>query len=174
MNYIKKLKNIGFKKCPEPLVVSENIYSQIITKDSDGNRLFGKTIIPINIFLKNLLTDLISSKHYDDGDDDVNNKIYNIGFTSGKIDELKKIQTYKWCINYDITIFISIHKNKYACFMENKSLVPSNLFTRNSKMLNSVIVVVVSAELTPYFWSEILSKLDTGYRREILLKEILS
>jgi len=157
MNYIKKIKSLGFKKC-EPLIVCEypSTYLPIYKSEFVG----GYFIEPVRSLL------------------DCNDKdwrIHSIRFKIFKPD-LGKIQTYKYLVSKDIVVYIStIRESKFLAFSENKSIPPKKSSYKNGKFENQSVHLTNNGHFKNFsesFWTDIISSLDKDIQRDIKLNQI--
>lgn len=156
MNYINKLRKLGFKRC-DPLWICKysqyedgidgyyiesafTIYNQTKTND------FSKTVKYLN--------------RMECGTP-------SMGFdSSGKC----KMQTYSLLIDKDIKIFITLVADKYWAFLKN-DLIPDEPHKYDKKIISkkNVSILIDGEKIQPDFWRKVQDKLSVDVLRIIRL-----
>jgi hypothetical protein len=89
-------------------------------------------------------------------------------------DQLHKLQTYCWKITDEFTIYISILKENYCCFGYDSGIEEHSSSFWNKLMVNEKVFIINKGTLNSQFWKQILDGLDVKYKRDIILKQIIS
>jgi len=133
MNYIKKIKSIGFKRIPNIVVLDYNLGSGI------------KRIIP-GMYIEtevNFMKNKESLKY--------------IKFIPNNI-MINKYQSYQYKISDIISLYLIIVKEEYTLVINDKSEPDINKYGITIK--NNVYVPIHSSKLDSNFWKKIISVLN--------------
>lgn len=159
MNYIKKIKSIGFRKAKHPLVIYEvNDY---------GNNILYSEIKELNEFImemtvknKRNLTQPI--------------RIYEMGITLTK-ETIDSLSTYAWKVNKNLTIYLTIQNQGFTCFGEDTEAPPiiTDGFISPHIEKKDKFFIMQHGKLCETFWKDIVNAMPLKYKREILLNQII-
>lgn len=158
MNYINKLKKLGFKRC-EPYLVCEYSHFQ------DGiDGLYIESAIDIYQKIKGAWSETYRySQRLVFGQ--------NLGGfdTSGKC----RFQTYRMDVCDEIGIYITILNNQYWSFIKN-DLIIDKPFEYDKKVISKgdVSMLIEGHKLSSFFWKEIQDSLSTDVLRMVRLNNI--
>lgn len=154
MNYIKKIKSLGFKKVPS-IVVCEYDYS---AKKS------GKYIE-------------LESKYMDDRrksklpDSHIGRTRYSIRDCQPSAAIYNKSYTYQCKLSESITLYILVVKGEFTLVVKDDNEL--DICKYNTIVKNNVYIPIHSNKICPNFWKDVLNSLDKRIQREILIKNIL-
>ncbi len=151
MNYIKKIKSLGFKKI-EPIVVCS--YQEKIGQ----SYLLGFTIKTLqDVEKENLNKPNFLKKNYD----------YPI--VSSRY--VNRITSYTLKVSDSVSLYLIIVGNEYTFVIsdDNVSDKKEGWYLSSEK----VTIPIKSEQLSEGFWKKCLSVMDKGIQREILLKNFL-
>jgi hypothetical protein len=148
MNYINKLKKLGFKK-----IKTRGVF------EYSKNEKIDKIEHTTNGFFIGLPKDKNDPNFYRNG---IDNK------------DFKKINTYlKSSLSYNI--YINIYKSKYFFFIENLN-TPDYIDTYRDWIHitdRKVLILIYGDDLHDGFWLEIINKLSISEKRELLLESLI-
>lgn len=159
MNYLNKLKKLGFKRC-EPLLVCG--YSQYDDK-IDG--YFIESAIKIHQKIRN--------------DYDQTQKYYHrlvFGQGSGGFDTSGrcKFQTYRLDVCNEIKIYVTLLNDTYWAFIQN-DLIPDEPYEYDPHRVISrknVAMLIEHAKIDPYFWIQIQNTLTQDVLRMVRINNL--
>ncbi len=147
MNYIKKIKSLGFKKIPS-IVVCEYEYN---------SKKSGKYIELESKYLENRRKSKILKSSIRDCHPSAS--IYY------------KSYTYQCKLSEDISLYIIIVKGEYTLVVKDDN--EKDTFKYDMVVKNNVYIPIHSNQLWSDFWKDSLNSLNKGIQREILIKNIL-
>jgi hypothetical protein len=160
MNYINKLKKLGFKRC-EPSLVCE--YSPYYDKVN-------------GYYIESAVKLYEETKTGSNGSQKVNKKLsfgnISTGFdTSGKC----RFQTYRMDICQEIRLYITILGDKYWSFIQN-DLISDSTYTWDKNVVDkrNVDIILDYKTIGPYFWIEIQNEIDKDVLRMIRLNNLFA
>jgi hypothetical protein len=160
MNYINKLKKLGFKRC-EPLLVCE--YSQY-QDNIDGYYIESA----LDIYQK-IKGDWTQTYKY--------SQRLAFGQNSGGFDTSGKcrFQTYRMDVCQEVKIYVTILNDTYWTFIQN-DLIPDEPFEFDKRVTSkkNVAILLENQKISPYFWSQIQEKLDLGVLRMVRLNNLFA
>lgn len=160
MNYINKLKKLGFKRC-EPLLVCE--YSQY-QDNIDGYYLESAT----DIYQK-INGDWSQTYKY--------SQRLVFGQNSGGFDSSGKcrFQTYRMDVCNEIKIYVTILNDTYWSFIKN-DLIPDEPHRYDKSVIfrKSVGMLLENQKISPYFWPQIQNELSTDVLRMVRLNNLFA
>jgi hypothetical protein len=160
MNYINKLKKLGFKRC-EPLLVCQ--YSHWVDK-IDG--YFIESALEINKKIKN---DYGNTQKY------WHRLIF--GQNSGGFDSSGKcrFQTYRLDVCPEIKIFVTILNDTYWSFIQN-DLIPDEPYEYDKKIIakRNIWMLLENEKISPHFWTKIQSTLSIDVLRIVRLNNLFA
>lgn len=160
MNYINKLKKLGFKRC-EPLLVCE--YSQY------NDKIDGYYIESVLEIYKKIKNDYAQTQKY------YHRLVFGQGSggfdTSGKC----RFQTYKLDVCQEIKIYVTILNDTYWSFIQN-DLIPDEPFEYDKRIISrkNVDMLLENQKIGPYFWTQIQNELNTDVLRMVRLNNLFA
>lgn len=155
MNYIKKIKSMGFRKTKHPLVIYEvNDY---------GNNIFYSEIKEAHT----LLTEKT-------GKSKMPTRIYEMGITLTK-ETIDTLSTYAWKVNRNLTIYLTIQNQGFTCFGKDTEAPPviTDGFISPHIEKKDKFFIMQHGKLNETFWKDIVNAMPLKYKREILLNQII-
>jgi len=147
MNYIKKIKSLGFKKIPN-IVVCEYEYN---AKKSGKYIELASKYMEERKKLK-LLKYAIRDCH-------PSSALYY------------KSYTYQYKLSESLSLYIIIVIGEYTLVVKDDSI--TDTYKYDMVVKNNVYIPIHSNKLWPNFWKDSLNSLNKGIQREILIKSIL-
>ena len=145
MNYIKKIKSIGFKKI-QPIIICEY---------TPYDNISGYYIKQVS-----LIKDPIKTPCFPRNASSVN---------------LRSIQSYQYKVSINLTLYLIIIKNEYTLIVKDDDIKDTNdRYPRDHITKNNIYISIHSNNFDEFFWKDILSSLDKGIQRELRIKEIFS
>lgn len=160
MNYISKLKKLGFKRCEPPLVCEYSQYNDKI----DGYYI--ESALEIYRKIKNDYGE--TQKYY-------HRLVFGQGSggfdTSGKC----RFQTYRLDVCQEIKIYVTILNDTYWAFIQN-DLIPDEPHRYDKTVIfrKSVAMLLENQKIGPYFWSQIQNELSTDVLRMVRLNNLFN
>lgn len=160
MNYINKLRKLGFKRC-EPLLVCE--YSHWDDK-IDG--YFIESALAIHSKIRSDFNQ--TEKYY-------HRLVFGQG--SGGFDSSGKckFQTYQLEVSSEIKIYVTILNNIYWSFIQNDS-IEDEPFEFDKRLISrkNVSMLLENQTISPNFWDQIQSTLDKNVLRTVRLNNLFA
>ena len=152
MNYLKKIRSLGFKKTSKPLVISEK-------KNYDrGWKVYYASYIQDAKSWLDEVWNRVSNVINPTNGDEIRNYDMNMQISEQSI---RRMHTWFLKVNESFTLYITISGNDFCCFAED---------SENEGQKN---FVVLNSNFDENFWKRILESLPIRNKREILLKDIL-
>ncbi len=154
MNYIKKIKSIGFKKI-NPIIICEHQYP-----------LNGLYIENIEKILKDGIKDPKTFREIR----------YPLIYNSQFIEGIKKIRSFQYKIYEGVYLYLIILKENYTLVIRNDNIEDKIEHFNSLKICykKNINVPISSSPLNEDFWKHILGVIGKDIQREILLKNIFS
>lgn len=152
MNYIKKIKSLGFKKV-EPMVVCSFKNEKI-----EGRYLYGYKLKPLSELEKEKSRKKIIS-------------VYEFDYPKIPSQYVSKISSYLLKISEEVSLYLILVGDEYTLVVNdaeaNDSLDDWYIHS------NKVSIPIKSEQLFDGFWKKCLSVMDKKIQREILLRNLL-
>jgi hypothetical protein len=153
MNYLKKIKSLGFKRI-QNVVVCRHKYP-----------ITGYYIADIQDALKNIKNknyDWVYPRHMYVTDWGESLKYYNY-----------KLQSYLYKASENFSIYLFVIEGKYTVVIKDDAIEDIvSEYNKNYITRNDVYITIDSELLHDNFWKKILSTLNKDIQREILLRDI--
>lgn len=155
MNYIKKIKSLGFKKI-EPTVVCSFRDEKI-----NGKYLYGHKL--------KTLSEIIKEKERKN----IKNfwGIYDFDYPKIPSQYVSKINSYLLKISEEISIYLILVGNEYTLVIHDDTV--TDTIDHWSIHSNKISIPIKSEQLFDGFWKKCLSVMDKRIQREILLRSFL-
>lgn len=148
MNYLKKIKALGFKKIPATAVCSyEYDYHGL-----NGERISGYYLKELSLVILEGNPNIIPRSAF-------HNSI--------------KTYTYYSKISNTLSFYLTLVGSEYTFVIKDDTLEDIRHGNQHIRKCN-IYIPIHSNKLGDNFWKEILSSLDKDIQRELLIKEIFS
>jgi hypothetical protein len=144
MNYLKKLKSLGFKKIPA-MVVCE--YDEVKIRGFYITTLKKAESMKQSLWRRPFEYPRIASEY------------------------VSRIHTYLYRLSNEVSIYLIIVGEEFTVVVQDDREVDT--FEYGSTVKNNVYIPIHSNKLTESFWKDIINSLGKGLQRDILIKEIL-
>ena len=169
MNYLNKIKNIGFKRHKSVVLCDHDTY---IDKKDGVYIADVSTIIyykKSSEYLKSKKEKYKTTRSYTEA---LPGKLIDRKTSLGFYPILEKVKTYKWQLSYTLNIYISISGNSYIIFIDDSTLESTkHKYSKDVECVNN-IMVVDCGDFNPDFWKKAMSYLPIKYKREVIIKQL--
>lgn len=155
MNYIKKIKSLGFKKI-EPTVVCSFRDERI-----NGKYLYGYKLKPLSEIEKEKKVNKYAWSPV----------IYDFDYPKIPSQYISKISSYLLKISEEVSIYLILVGNEYTLVIHDDTV--TDTIDHWSIHSNKISIPIKSEQLFDGFWKKCLSVMDKGIQREILLRSFL-